>query len=441
MTARHVRTRWLLFASVTLGGGTTALLGAPAPATAAAPRHAATCDEAPGVTVRTSARWRLFRPHPSSEFDDPGSIWVCRRASGPARRFAELDSVFRSVITVAGDLAHISNSGRYNPESYLLDLATLRYTVVSQDWSFVKGSRLAGSGAVASWTASRTSDPQTGGLAQAHGPVVVDDAAGRHEVLEAETGPTVPSGTTPFAAPGTVGSADPAVAVSGNGDPVSSVIYASRTDGSPVRYVASGSPSTASWTAPQSRYFRKTFRVRRVAGQRTTLLPGSDYELRARRARLGHRATLTLREPSLIAYDEDPPKHPSDLVARLAPGSEADVRVDHPVVTARFADQPDEVRTRILRSGASNVVDLPGVTAAGAVATTNVGAVAIAGTEAITLVVPDAQTSAARVRTIPAPAASHLALYFAASGASYDHVLYWTDAAGNPQRFTFSTSE
>lgn len=441
MSARHVWTRWLLFAGGVLGGGATVLTGASPAAAAETHRHAATCDEAPGVTVWTSARWRLFRAHPSSEFDQPGSIWVCRRGPGAAHRFAELDFIFQSVVAVAGDLAHISNSGRYNPESYLLDLATLRYTVVSQDSSFFKGSLLAGSGAIASWTASRTFDPQTGEIAQAHGPVVVDDAAGRHEILGAESGPPAMPGTTPFPPAGTAGSANSAVAGSGEGDALNGIVYASRADGSPVRYAAAGSPSTASWTRPRSRYFRKTFRVRRVAGQRTTQLAGSDLELRARRARHGHRPTLTLREPSSIAYDPDPPKHPSDLVARLVPGSEADVRVEDGVVTARFADRPAELRTRTLRPGVINLVDLPGGLAPGAVATTNVGAIAIASADAITLVVPDARTGGRRVRTIPAPGASQLALYFVASGRTYDHVLYWTDAAGTAQRFTFSSPE
>lgn len=438
MTARYVWTRWLLFAGALLGGGATALIVAEA--AAAAPRHAATCDEAPGVTVRTSERWRLFRPHPSGEFDSPGSIWVCRRDPGPAHRFAELDFIFRSVITVAGDLAHISNSGRYNPESYLLDLATLRYTVVSQDSPSSMGSLLTGSGAVSSWAASRTFDPATGGIASAHDPVTVDDAAGRHEVLAAEAVPAVAPGATPSPVAGAAGSADPAVAVSEEGDAVSGVVYASRTDGSPVRYVATGSPSTAGWKAPRSRYFRKTFRVRSVAGQRTTPIVGSDHELRARRAKRGHRATLTLREPSLIAYDDDPPKHPSDLVARLAPGSESDVRVHRGVVTARFADQPSEVRTRLPGKGGSSLVDLTGVPAseAGPIATSNVGATAIAGADFITLVVPDARTGVRSVSAIPAPGASQLAMYFVSAGRAYDHVLYWTDAAGNPQRFTFS---
>ncbi|MDQ8043283.1 MAG: hypothetical protein REI11_01670 [Patulibacter sp.] len=396
---------------------------------AARPRtHVATCDEAPGVTVRASAAWRIFRVH-AGEITDPGALWACRRGPSPTTRFALIDPNIIGVTRIAGDLVGAYNSGRYNPEAYVLDLSTLRIRTIYDATTLLDAPGLTASGAIltggyAPGTAP-TSSPRPTPVFQ----TTIDDAEGLRVF-------TAATGSADGAAP-----AD-AVAVADAGGATGDVVYGTGPGGQVVTTVAHGPVAAAALGSvdQESRWVRKIWRVRSTPGVRTTILAGAGYRLVARAARRGHHASLTLRlpAPEVVAG-----KH-VDLVARLAPGSEADVRVVDGIVIGRFADDPGELRARLPVDAAGTPTyrfdlpaparDVPGATTSGVD-----GSVAIATADAITIAFLDGPRRTWTIRTLPVAGASQLATWDIADG-MYAHGVYWTAADGTVGRYAFATS-
>ncbi|MDO9352743.1 MAG: hypothetical protein Q7T55_03560, partial [Solirubrobacteraceae bacterium] len=252
----------------------------------------ATCDTAPGVTVRTTLRWRLFRPNPGDPLaGGSGAIWACRREPGVARHFTQLSPSLENVHRVAGDLVEFDNGGKYTYQTLVVDLATLRYSDVAGDTAERPERALIGSGAIV------------------------------------ETG-------------------FPAALLGGDDDPASGVWT---TTGDPLTATAAFDaplvrPPVATWPRLRrdggTQRVRRTFREARTTGATVTPLLGSNVQLEARRATKRRPAGLSMHCPAITAYGSYDGPRQTDVIGRLVPGSESEARAVAPgVVVGRFLDR------------------------------------------------------------------------------------------------------
>ncbi|MEH3052614.1 MAG: hypothetical protein PGN13_01205 [Patulibacter minatonensis] len=376
------------------------LIAAPGQAAAAPPEKAtkrraplATCDTAPGVTVRTAERWRLFRPRPGDPLaGGAGSIWACRREPGVARHFAVLGPFLMNVHRVVGDLAEFDNGGKYTSETDVVDLGTLRFTTVAGD-GVARGGSLIGSGAIVdlsfpSAAIERDDDP----------------AAGVYTTLG-----------------------------EGAAAAVAFDVPTARADSSTWKRLPRDSGTSR---------VRRTFRTAIGSGVTVTPLLGSGVQLDARRATRRAPATLTMRCPEITAYGGYGGPHQTDRIGRLVPGSEAEARALAPtVVIGRFLDHPNELRLRVWEDGARDArirLDLPAPASnVPHPVAVDSGVTAVAGADAITILTRDPDTGADQFASVPVAGASDLALTMTSTGRADEHVLYYRDASGALQRSLF----
>lgn len=264
-----------------------------APATSAAAgaghvrTHRATCDEVPGQNAAANDRWRIFYENEGDPAIDP-QLLACRRTTAPVRRMLWLSSLYARADLLTGDLVEFANSGKYgNSERYVLDLAALRSVTIATDFGNPAGQLLE------------------------NGAIVFTPLAEQAKATS----------VVPF----------------GGG------VYFTASDGTLRRFAASEPASSVAWARDRdARWRRFSLRVPTRAGLRTTFL--GSVELRERAARGGRAATLALHRPTVESLSFD---HDSDLVARLVPGSQAELRLAGHLVIGRFADHPNELRLRL----------------------------------------------------------------------------------------------
>lgn len=363
-----------------------ALLGlTPAAAASARSRsHLATCDEVPGQNAATNDRWRIFYDNESDPLINP-QLLACLRSTRPVRRMLHLSIFYARVQLLAGDLAEFANSGKYgNYERYVLDLSTLRSQLISSNSGEAhRDGRLLRSGAIVR--------------------LPLDGQAPRTEPVAFDRG-----------------------------------VYYQATDGTLRRLAAADAADTAAWPRDRdARWRRFSLRVRPRAGIRTTYL--DRYELRRRKAQGRRPAALTLHRPTVESLGFD---RISDLVARLVPGSQPELRTVGPLILGRFADRPDELRLRLPRRAPGRfAADLP-APAAGIDAATVVddgrGSIGYLNGSEMVILIPNRTTGMYAVERLPVPArASDFALAFAPGSRSQ---LYLTTPDGLPAALPYGPS-
>lgn len=346
----------------------------------AARARPANCDDIHGRTLAQNDRWRVFETQRTRRYSTGWTQWACRRDRPHPARLMQLahasadgGSWLAPASTLHGDrlIAVIGGGDHYGSLAtpVMIDLAR---RVSVELWHTTFEGPLESSPQGSPW-ADATRDGgaiigfDDGALPQGPSeepPAVILNGAGGRTVI--------PSLTRSWALSRGVGGGPPGV-------------YVTQRDGTTARYAVAGAAT------PPHHWRPGIVRIRRNPF-RPSARPG---DARERAIFVSRRATIDLEWPAVpagapTAWSRRPLRLASDdgqstsPIVDLAPGSASEVHVlaaegGTKLVTARFADQPATVSTRLLRWHQPPVTldtdDVP--SGDGDVAITSVGAVAI----------------------------------------------------------------
>lgn len=314
-----------------------------APAAVAAPARLATCDQAPGATIASSERWRVFwqtrRTRVEIEHLQARALRVCRRGDSAVRRVRVVgrdDDVYGSfqVLGIERDLMLLQRWGRGGWSTRLIDLATGRWVFVPDSPgdcgdSSSKGAQtfLLNGGALVSTPYAQKES--------CDGPVVIGETT-------LSAGGVVSLGTTTGLATPVQSRTDAARAV-----------YITTTDGVSRKVSAPGRAAVIDWSKNGGRFpwTAKTFAAPRTSARLKTIAANGVASVSTRQTfdRRGREVTLDVGVDHLVDPIENRPR---TRLSALTPGSRRAVKVlasngYYVLVAGRFADSPAELRVRL----------------------------------------------------------------------------------------------
>ncbi len=337
--------------------------GSPASAVASPKLKLASCDEAPGITVFASAKWRTFwLEAPELLSGEFVPLYACERTKQPVRSLIELRLPYDTsyglglVDSIVGDVAAFADTGRYGRTTTYVDLGALT-TLQGPSDTWASGTRsgdvLLSSGARLSVGSRLLGDDQ--GPKEADGdPIEKRWWFGDITVLDAQGSRVIAHGST-FDSRGelqTVAAGPYDVVADSRG--ARAAVYFRDAQGAPQRVDLSGAAPGLPWTPSGAlTRVRRSFKVPLRPSRSAVPVSGTPMQLQQdRRGRLELQRGVW--NNGVVAFA---------TLTRLAPGSRREARVisgPAPVVVGRFADRPSERRLRVFDNDSGvAVVDRP----------------------------------------------------------------------------------